>query len=168
MASEAILNDNQHKIRLTNSILGKEEVFFNEKLVSSKKVLVGGSIHSWKYDNDEYELVVNIGLNIGKIELLKNKQQVDIIEGRAIDVVSGKRTMPSKGNIWLYALKCISLFVGCATVYSLIMGKNSIFYMEDYSKIIGFITSPIGIGLIVFNVFFIWGCIYATYKSKYF
>jgi len=46
MASEAILNDNQHKIRLTNSILGKEDVFFNEKLVYSKKVLVGGSSHS--------------------------------------------------------------------------------------------------------------------------
>lgn len=168
MAMGAVLNDNQHKITIKNSILGKEDVFFNDELVSSKKNLGSSSSHNWKHENDEYELIINIGLNEGKIELFKNNLSVDIIQGRAIDVISGRRTMPSKGNIWLYTLKTISMLVLGAITYSIIAGKKSIFYMDDYSKLMGFITSPIGIGTIIFSILFGWGCIYATYKSKLF
>ncbi|MBT3199823.1 MAG: hypothetical protein HN350_07895 [Phycisphaerales bacterium] len=90
MSHEFNLKDDDNEIRFVNTALGKETIYFNGELVSDKRVIFGGGAHKWSIDGSQYELLVCLGRLNGKIELLKDSKQVDIIEGKVLDIVNKK------------------------------------------------------------------------------
>ncbi len=51
-----------HTFSMQNSPTGVEEIFCGEELLSKERSLLGGALHKFTYEGDDYEVKVKAGI----------------------------------------------------------------------------------------------------------
>jgi hypothetical protein len=113
------LKDNENIVEIKVNEFGKETLLFNNEVIVSKKTgFFNKSVHTWYIGKDHYILSLKIGFFNGKIELFKNSQSIDIIQGKSGELVKlgygKKKTKEEKDFVNSVYRECFLTILFCA------------------------------------------------------